>query len=234
MVHEAQADAVESSNIVGFQQLEIKPGWQLFTVTFKDVQNAEFDVQKVKVVNSDGTDYTINNKIKICKISDGGEYSTIYNYRLSKGGWCQGAALIDDGVVTFASGEGVALNNGDVASLFLQVSGEVVLTPVSTEVLPSSWKIIGNMTPVTVDIQDVIPYIGDTICSNNNKVKICKINAAGEYGTIYNYRQSKGGWCQGAALIGRDVFTLAPGESVAVNNGESSSITLKFPSPLSE
>ena len=191
-------------------------------------------MQKVKVVNSDGTDYTANNKIKICKISDGGEYSTIYNYRLSKGGWCQGAMPVDGGIVTFASGEGVALNNGDVVSLFLQVSGEVVLTPVSTEVPASAWKIIGNMTPKTVDIQDVVPYIGDTVCSNNNKVKICKINTAGEYGTIYNYRLSKGGWCQGSGLIDRGVLTLAPGEAVAVNNGEVSPIVLKFPSPLSE
>ena len=191
-------------------------------------------MQKVKVVNSDGTDYATNNKIKICKISDGGEYSTIYNYRLSKGGWCQGASPVNNGVVTFASGEGVALNNGDVMSLFLQVSGEVALTPVSTEVPASAWKIIGNMTPKTVDIQDVIPYIGDKICSNNNKVKICKINAAGEYGTIYNYRLSKGGWCQGSGLIDRGILTLTPGEAVAVNNGEVSSIVLKFPSPLSE
>ena len=212
--------------------MKIVPGWQLYTVTFKDVTEANYDVQNIKVLTSTGADYTTNNKIKICKIDATGEYGTVYNYRQSKGGWCNASTFVSTNVVTFADGEGVALQNGDTVDLYLQVSGAVNLTPVSTEVSAGAWKIIGNMTPNEVDIQDVIPYIGDTICSNNNKVKICKIDALGEYGTIYNYRQSKGGWCQGSTLLERNVVKLAPGEAVAVNNAEASAITLKFPSPI--
>jgi hypothetical protein len=136
--------------------------------------------------------------------------------------------------VTFASGEGVALYNGDSAALLLSVSGGVKINPVSTAIPAGSYQIIGNMTPVTVDLQDVIPYIGDVVCSANNKVRVQKVTSSGSYDTLYNYRLSKGGWCRSATVINRNEVTLAPGEAVAVYNGEASAITLKFPTPISE
>lgn len=204
----------------------------MFTATFKDVSGENYDVQDIKVLNTDGTDYTVNNKVKIQKLSSDGEYGTVYNYRQTKGGWCTGSTFVGRDAVTFANGEGVALFNGADIDLVLQVSGAVDLAPVSTSVASDSYCIIGNMTPVEVDIQDVVPYIGEEICSANNKVKIQKLGADGEYGTVYNWRQSKGGWCTGSTYVGRDALKLAPGEGLAVNNGEASAITLKFPSPL--
>ena len=228
------AFAVESSNIVGYQKITIPTGYSLFSVTFKDVGGSEYDIQDIKVLTVDGADYTTNNRVRMQKITAVGDYGTAYNYRLSKGGWCQSSTYIGTGVVTFGDGEGVALYNGDSSPLLLQVSGSVNLTPVSTAIPASSYKIIGNMTPVAVDIQSVIPYIGDTICSANNRVRIQKVTTIGDYGTAYNWRQSKGGWCQGSTYIGTGVLTLNPGEAVAVLNGESSAVTLKFPSPISE
>ena len=203
-------------------------------MTFKDVTEATYDVQNIKVLNADGSDYVANNKVKINKLAAEGEYGSTYNYRQSKGGWCNGATYISTNVLTFADGEGVALLNGDTTDLYLQVSGAVNLSPVSMTVPAASYSIIGNMTPATVDIQSVIPYIGESICSNNNKIKINKIGADGEYGATYNWRQAKGGWCTGATFIGTGVLSLAPGEAVAVYNGEDAGITLKFPSPISE
>ena len=203
-------------------------------MTFKDIGGAEYDIQNIKVLTTEGTDYAVNNKVKMQKVSAAGEYLTAYNYRLSKGGWCQAATYVGTGAVTFADGEGVALYNGDTSALVLQVSGAVNLAPVSTEIPASSYKIIGNMTPVQVDVQDVIPYIGEEICSANNKVKIQKVGTDGEYGTAYNWRQTKGGWCQSATYIGREAVTLNPGEALAVYNGELSAVTLKFPNPISE
>ena len=225
---------VVSSGIVGYQQITIPAGYSLFTVTFKDVAGAEYDIQNIKVLTSAGADYTTNNRVRMQKLSSTGEYGTVYNYRLAKGGWCQTATYVGTGVVTFADGEGVALYNGDSSALVLQVSGAVNLTPVSTAIAATSYKIIGNMTPVAIDIQDVIPYIGENICSANNRVRVQKISTDGEYGTVYNWRQAKGGWCQTATYIGTGVVTLNPGEALAVYNGESSAVTLKFPSPISE
>ena len=129
-------------------------------------------------------------------------------------------------------GEGLCVYNGDTSELKLQVSGAVNLAPVSLEIASASYKIIGNMTPVAVDIQQVIPYIGEEICSNNNKVKINKILANGDYGPTYNYRLTKGGWCSSANYLGEGVVSLEPGESLCVYNGENAAITLKFPSPI--
>ncbi|MBQ4440009.1 MAG: hypothetical protein II909_02570 [Kiritimatiellae bacterium] len=228
----AKADV--TSEIVGYQQITIPTGYSLFTVTFKDVGGDEYDIQDIKVLTTAGADYASNNKVKMQKLSVAGEYLTLYNYRLSKGGWCQGSTYVGTAAVTFADGEGVALYNGDASELKLQVSGAVNLTPVSTAIPTASYKIIGNPTPVSVDLQDVIPYLGENICSANNKVKVQKIGTDGEYGTLYNWRQSKGGWCQGSTFVGENVVTLAPGEGLAVYNGESEAVTLKFPSPISE
>ena len=230
----AQANSVESANIVGYQTIKIQPGYTLFTVTFKDVNKAEYDIQDVKVLNADGTDYASNNKIKVQKVEESGNYGTTYNYRLSKGGWCQANTFIGADIVKLADGEGVALHNGDAVDVYLQVSGAVNLNPVSTPIPATSYKIIGNPTPSTIDIQDVIPYIGTEVCSANNKVKIQKVKINGDYDTTYNFRLSKGGWCSAATFIGRDVLKLEPGEAIAVYNGEASAITLKFPSPISE
>ena len=217
---------------MGYQNVPVAPGYQLFTVTFQAVAGGDYDVQNIKVVTSAGDDYATNNRVKMQKVSADGEYGTQYNYRFSKGGWCNGSTYLGTGVLMFADGEGVALYNGDSETLYLQVSGAVNLTPVSTSIPASSYAIIGNFTPVSVDLQDVIPYIGDVQCSANNKVKVQKVSADGEYGTQYNYRQTKGGWCNASTFIGRDVVTLAPGEAMAVYNGEASAITLKFPSPV--
>ena len=206
----------------------------MFTTTFQDVQTSTYDIQNVKVVNADGSDYTLNNKVKIQKVTASGNYGTTYNYRQSKGGWCSAATYVGTGVVMLQDGEGVALYNGDANDLYLSVSGQVNLTPVSTTVPAASYQIIGNLTPVTVDIQSVKPYIGDTECTNNNKVKIQKVLENGNYGPTYNYRKAKGGWCSAATYIGTDVVYLEPGECVAVYNGESEAITLNFPCPISE
>ena len=58
----------------------------MFTTTFQDVQTSTYDIQNVKVVNADGSDYTLNNKVKIQKVTASGNYGTTYNYRQSKGG----------------------------------------------------------------------------------------------------------------------------------------------------
>jgi len=223
---------VSSGNIVGYQIIEIPVGYSLFTMTFKDIAGGQYDIQDVKVLASDGTDYEVNNRVKVNKLAANGNYEATYNYRLSKGGWCSSATFLGRNVVMFGDGEGLCVYNGDSSALKLQVSGSVNLTPVSMEIASTSYRIIGNMTPVAVDIQDVIPYIGSEICSANNRVKINKILANGNYGPTYNYRLSKGGWCQSATFIGRDAVTLAPGESLCVYNGESDAITLRFPSPI--
>ena len=97
----ANADVV-SSDIVGYQQITAPSGYSLFTVTFKDVASGEYDIQDIKVLTTAGADYTANNRVRMQKVSATGDYLTLYNYRLSKGGWCQAATFLGTGAVTFA------------------------------------------------------------------------------------------------------------------------------------
>ena len=174
-------------------------------------------------------------KIKIQKMDVGGNYLTIYNYNTLGGrGWCQGMTSIDDGAVTFADGESFCVNNGQGATITFRISGEVSIEP-QTATLPEQFSLTGNLTPMTVDLTDIIPcdVNGNTLTSSMAKIKIQKMDADGNYLTIYNYNTLGGrGWCQGMTALTKGQVTFAPGESFCVNNGQGVPIILKFPSPL--
>ena len=209
-------------------------GYTLFTVTFKDVGGADtYNINNITVLNQDGTAYTTINKMRLNKMDGTGTYLTTYNYRQSKGGWCQNATFVDN--VVLKDGEAVCLNNTADTPLVMCVSGTVELKPQSYT-LPTGYSLIGNMTPVTINLNDVVPYYqveGEwVVYPTINKVRLNKMDTTGTYLTTYNYRQAKGGWCQNATL--QENITLSPGEAFCVNNTTDGEIQLRFKSPISE
>ena len=160
-----------------------------------------------------------------------GDYSaTVYKYRADKGGWTNGKTLQTG--VTLKNGEAVCVNNTSGAAVEFRSSGEVDLSPVSAEI-GEGFSLYGNMTPVTIDINDMKVYVGDTELQDNNVVVLQKMNedGLGDYSaTVYKYRADKGGWTNGKTL--QTGVTLAPGEAFCINNTSGKTITLKFPSPL--
>ena len=222
-------DAI-SSGIVGYQQITVPNGYSLFTVTFKNVGGGDYDAQDIK------PDTDTNGKIYIQKLEASGEYANnTYNWRANKSGWCKSLALQDRGVITFTDGEGMVVNNTTGSEVVFQVSGEVVLQP-WTGLCPVGYTLIGNMTPVEIDAQDIIPYLADAsgVSETNGKIYIQKLETSGEYAdNTYNWRYNKNGWCKSLSLQGRGVITFKPGEAAVLNNTTESPIKLKLPSPVS-
>ncbi|MBQ4440004.1 MAG: hypothetical protein II909_02545 [Kiritimatiellae bacterium] len=231
----AKADV--TSEIVGYQAVTIKAGaYQLYTVTFQNIDDAVVDLTTIVPKAANGSTYTGNNKIRINKLASNGNYLTTYNYRTSKGGWCKSATAIEEGDVTMADGEGIAVYNGESSDIQLMFSGRVNLNPMSEAVAPGSYSIVGNMTPVSVDLTEIVPCDaeGVALASSNNKIRINQLEDNGNYGTTYNYRTSKGGWCKGATAISAGTVVLAAGEAMAVYNGDSIAVKLQLPPPVAE
>ena len=221
------ANADVTSGIVGYQTLTIPAGYSIFTVTFKDVNSETYDLQNIVPQVAD------KNKVYAQKCAADGSYTTVYNYRPDKSEWYQGIKAIST-PVTLSNGEALCFNNKYDADITVQVSGEVVIEPWSGAV-PSGYMLVGNMTPVEIDLQDIVPY--DTaatpaIIADKNKVYIQKCGTDGSYLTVYNYRPDKAAWYQGIKAVGRDEVKFAPGEAACLNNKYETAIQLKFPSPI--
>ena len=118
--------AIESENIVGYQQITVGTGYHLFTVTFGEVGNTDgtFNINGIKVYQN-GEEYATNNRVSLQKMDETGTYLTTYNYRKSKGGWCQLATLKTD--ITLEPGESFCVNNTTGAPIQLKFK-----SPIST------------------------------------------------------------------------------------------------------
>jgi hypothetical protein len=119
VVQNAQADAVESANIVGYQQVTVPTGYSLFTVTFKNVNGEEYDLQNITPYQN-GAIYSVNNKVIVQKMDTAGAYLQTYNYRQGKGGWCKSLTYAGTGVLVFSPGEAACINNQTGAPIKLK------------------------------------------------------------------------------------------------------------------
>ena len=222
----AKADV--TSEIVGYQQITIPAGYSIYTVTFQDVSGEAYDIQDIVPQIAD------KNKVYAQKCAADGSYTTLYNYRPDKSAWYQGIKALTSSVTLF-DGEALCFNNKYDTDVTIQVSGKVAIAPWSGAV-PSGYTLVGNMTPATIDLQDIVPYdCGETpaIIADKNKVYIQKCGTDGSYLTLYNYRPDKGEWYQGIKAVGRGAVTFAPGEAACLNNKYETAVQLKFPSPVS-
>ena len=236
----------------------------MFTVTFKSIGKTAYDVRNIVLCNSNGVvmdDTADEDPAMRCRgdvffqkinPTTGLMKETTYDYNTKKavGGWEEDSSgePIEEGACTFASGEGIYINNDLGEDVMFQFSGEVELTPFTMPLIPG-YSIVGNPTPLKIDLTKVRLY-------NSNKVEMddtadeepamrCrgdvffqKIN--GSTGlmkeTTYDYNTKKaiGGWeedSSGEPIPEGTVF-LEPGESVYLNNDLGETVYLKFPSPV--
>ncbi len=209
----------------------------ILTPTFKSINTTAIDLLDIVPVRADGETLSSKNKVRVQKLSTTGAFSTQYQYTTASGGkWSAGSTQVARGDVTFAAGEAMAVYNSDAlgSGIVFTFSGEVELNPVSTSIAPQQYGLIGNLTPSTVDLMDIVPYVdGVAITSSKNKVRIQKLSSAGAFTTQYQYTTSGNKWQSGSTAIVRGDVTFAPGEAMAVYNAEAAkTITLKFPSPV--
>ena len=254
------AFAVESGNIVGYQEITVPNGYSMFTVTFKNPTNTVFDLTDIVVLNSAGLEMNDDksvtpsrqsrNKISVQKMNVSTGYLLDTNYRfttLTGKGWCNGTTKLEAGEFTLQNGEGFAVTSAQGDSVKFRVSGEVNLAPVSMAI-PNGYSIIGNMTPNTVDLTSIkvlnsagLEMNDDKTVSpsrqSRNKISVQKMNGSTGYLLDTSYRfttLSDKGWCNGSTKLEVGEFTLAPGETVAVTSAQGDTVYFQFPTPVSE
>ena len=146
------AFAVESANVVGYQQKDTVTGFNFVIPTFKAVGGgAGVHIQDIKIANA--TDW--NDSIQV--LDEGGSTIATYVYvsaaesGFSADGWAAEdfSGLAD---VTFASGQSLLIDTADAA--VITFSGQVSTTDTVVETVPG-FNFIGNNTPVAIDIQDI-------------------------------------------------------------------------------
>lgn len=234
----AAESGIVSSDIVGYQQVEVINGYSLFTVTFKNIGETEsFDLNNLVPQTPAGVDISGDNKVRVYVLDDAGNYGdTIAWYGKTLQGWSKdsGATKIADGEVTVGNGKGFAVynnlkvnangveatKNATASSLVFLVSGKVDLT--CQNIAVSGYSVNGNSTPVTIDLGSIVPKTpaGVTL-TGDNKVRIYLLDAEGNYGdTIAWYGKTLVGWSKdsGATKIAEGEVTLAPGKGFAIYN----------------
>ena len=250
----AKADVV-SSEIVGYQEIEIPTGYSMYTVTFKDVAGGEFDLSTIKLLNSaskemdddNSTSPTQRSRAKVMfqkiDLDSGNLVSTSYDYTSrNQTGWRKDLTAISAGEVTFKDGEGMYIYNNQGEVVKFLVSGKVALTPITTGI-PSGYSIIGNMTPVRVDISKIkllnsakVEMNDDNSTSptqrSRSKVFFQKLDATtGNLdATSYDYTSRNSvGWRKDLTQISEGAEYLEPGEAIYIYNTQGDTVYLQFP-----
>jgi hypothetical protein len=135
VVQKAQADAVESSNIVGYQQIQFEKGYSFFTVTFEGMQDGKFNLADLVCTQTSGENWTSSGSaakkclgnIRLRKIDAEGAYGVEYKfYGGSYNAWYEGTRLEDDSnkvtidsKITLKPGEGVIAYSDKTAALIV-------------------------------------------------------------------------------------------------------------------
>ncbi len=234
----AAESGIVSSDIVGYQNVDLANGYSLFTATFKGIGDVTtFDLTDMVPKTPGGVNITGNNKVQVFLLDTAGNYGTTYSWYGSLGGWStdNGESTIGSGAVTIGDGVGVAVYNqlkvlattgaestarqAVSTNAVFQVSGAVELTPANATV--SGYSLSGNSTPVAVDLAEITPVTtnGVTI-TGNNKVQVFLLDTAGNYGTTYSWYGSLSGWStdNGQSVVQAGAVKLNPGQGFAVYN----------------
>ena len=230
---------------VGYQEITIQPGFGLFSVGFKNVGNQEFDIQNMECWQGGAKIELSSAKCVIQKMmldGDGGyDDSKIYSWkkRSGKTGWFDAANnyLVDGYKVTLGDGEGVSINNKTEEPMQIRISGEVKLIP-NSMLIHDGFSLMGNMTPVDLDIQKIKVYNaeGELIESSSAKAVIQLMMTDGDGGyddsKIYSWKKRSGktGWFDAANnyLTGDYAVTIPAGMGFSFNNKYGETEILKF------
>ena len=227
--------ALESANIVGYQQNALPKGFSMITPCFEIVGGGNYAIDNltldgvsdgdatVQVVNADGTWGTKG--VWLNEYVDGDD---VY-----PAGWFTDASGATPANITLIPGQAVFFNTGSSSAKAMtagQVSGEITIT------LDKGFSMIGNASPVTLPI-DSITLTG--VSDGDATVQI--VNADGSWGTkgvwLNEYVDGNtvypAGWFTDASGATAAEITLTPGQSVFFNTGATGA-KASIPSALSK
>ena len=225
----AWAAEVVSSNIVGYQKVELQPGFNFVAPQFTvDLQSIRLDVADEDATGADS----------ISIMDEGGNPLATYFWSPAewfggdKSGWVDG----DTGTLAETSldnGLSVLLDSADTATV--TVSGEVSSTD-SMVISQAGFNFVGNSTPVTIDIQDIQIDISDEDATGADSISI--LDEGGNPLATYFWSPAewfggeKSGWVDGDTGSLAEV-DLAPGQGVLVDASDEG-ITITVPTALTD
>ena len=243
--------AIESENIVGYQQVSIPKGYSFFTATFENIAATDFNLSEIGCKQSDGSEWKTSGSgttksagaVIVRKVDTEGTYGTQYKYYSTKTpvGWYDGDTQITGDAVKFESGEGMIVYCGNANGAVLQVSGSVRLVPAG-KFVPKGYSFSGNASPVAINLSAIAckQYDGSewkTSGSGTTKsagaVIVRKVDSEGTYGTQYKYYSTKTpvGWYDGDTLIEGDAVQFDAGEGFIVYCGNANGAQIILPAP---
>jgi hypothetical protein len=227
--------ALESANIVGFQDYPLVQGYNLYSPVFEAVGET-MSLQDLKIKGESVTGSGAN---LICLLdSDGVAQGTIGWWMPSDGtgeengcwfdgdNWC----LVEE---TVAPGQGFYLYAED-AGLSIQSSGSVRLTNYSKE-LTKGYNLVGNTSPADLDIQS-IKIVGEAVTGSGANL-ICLLDSDGvAQGTIGWWMPADGTGEEGGCWFDGDNWCLVE-DTVAAGQGlyvyaEDEGLKLEFPTAI--
>ncbi len=188
------------------------------------------DLTKIILCDENGDELDNYNEVGIQKMDDTGAYLDSYSYATGFG-WNVDYDPIAEGDVTFALGEAVCVNNDSGDTVYFRVSGEVDL--VNQNTIATGYVLWGNSTPNQIDLTQVgiVDENGDEL-DTYNEIGLQKMDDTGAYLDSYSFATGFGWNVDYDSLTVGDV-TLAPGESVCVNNDSGATVIFTLPSPIS-
>ena len=214
------AFAVESANIVGYQQKDTVTGFNFVIPSFKAVNGGSIHIQDIKIANA--TDWSDNIQI----LDEGGATVALYLYATKEqsgaaaDGWLDDTLALAD--VTIAPGQSILIDTAD--SAVLTFAGQVSTEDTVVETVPG-FNFVGNNTPVAVNIQD-FTIVGATDWSDNIQI----LDEGGATLALYLYATKEQ---SGAAADGwlDDTLALAdvdiePGQGILIDTADVATVTI--------
>ena len=189
---------------MGYQQNAVNKGYKMVTPVFENVDKSEFSVNDLVCVGA------ADNDAYIQTMNASGEWTGMYAWNEAYEEWPAGWYDDNGDLAT------TTLKPGD--SVFFQATADKVtlqsagaVSSVITRTLGKGYSMIGNCTPVAIDVNSVKVVDGE-----DNVAYIQTMNADGEWTGMYAWNEAYEEWPAGWYDDNGDIadVTLAPGESV--------------------
>ena len=213
---------------MGYQKVQLQPGFNFVAPQFVAVGGDSIDLQSVRL---DVADEEATGADSIQILDEGG--STIETYFWNpadwtasgeKSGWVDGETgdLVE---LNLANGYGILVDSVDDATV--TISGEVPVSTVEiTAVQGFNW--VGNSSPVAIDIQDIQINVADEEATGGDSIQI--LDEGGSTIETYFWNPAdwtasgeKSGWVDGETGDLAEV-ELAPGQGVLLDSADEGTI----------
>ncbi len=196
---------LESANVVGYQNIDVVGGgFNYLTPTFLPVNGGDIDLQDIKLDPNTATEYGDNIQIW----DEGG--ALLSNYIYVGGAWSEDWATPVEGVTIKAGSSFVIEATADTKVTF---SGAVATADTTVEGV-SGFNMVGNASPVDIDIQSI--KLGEGATEYGDNIQIWDNGGA----LIANYIYVGGAWSEDWAT---------PVENVTIKAGQGFTIEITNP-----